>query len=348
MGDHGRFSSDDRGVVLLACLRGLVPVLVSIGILIVARRKGVRAQIAVSVLVGVVALDLFAANARLVQTIDVDFYEQVPEALQIIRSDPEGFERIRIDEAVSIAPRWAINNPALAEISKQQRQSLSGYVSAHYGMATALTLDTEATGPSRVLFLKVLAESAPPREQAMIYGSAAISHLVTDREIGHPALSRLGTVRTIGGSLFHVYRNALTQPRVWIVPFVIPYTGDDGFRKAVQGSTPDLFSNAVLIDSEDLKLAPIKIRDLIPTPGQGRTDHTSDATIVEDGGHRLKIEAVTDSPAVLVVSDAYLPQWSAEVDGFDAPVLQVNYCFRGILLDEGRHTVVLTYNPWRS
>ena len=72
------------------------------------------------------------------------------------------------------------------------------------------------------------------------------------------------------------------------------------------------------------------------------------ARIIEDHEQRISIRAETEIPAVLVINDAFLPQWSAQIDGVDAPVLRVNYCFRGIYLDEGLHIVELSYNPWRG
>lgn len=348
MRDNRVFSPGDRSTVFFSCLRGLVPALGAICILALARRFRLRHHLATLALVLLVGADLITANGRLVATTGVELYDEEPVALRIVRSDPEGFQRIRIDENSSGASRWAAGNPTLREIAQFQKQILAGYVAARHGVPSALTRDTEATGPFRVYSLRVLGESAPPREQAMVYGSASITHLVTDREIEDPEYRHLGSTRTIAGTTIHVYRDSLSQPRVRTVPSVIPYTGDDGYRRAVGGSSPDLFSEAVLVDTEDLERAPEGIRDLIPILGSPSTGHEGTARIVEDHGHRLTIEAETDRDVVLVINDAYLPQWSARVDGIETRVLRVNYCFRGVLLHEGRHTVVLEYNPWGS
>jgi len=346
MGDHGSFSPDNRDVVVIACIRGLIPTLAAIGLYALARRHRAQPQIATLALSLLIAADLVAANTRLVETTDVEFFEREPVALQTIRSDPEGFVRIRIDENSSDAFRWAAGNPTLQEISEFQREILAGYVAARFGFPSALTRDTEATGPARVYLLKVLGETAPPREQAMVYGSASITHLVTDRKIDHPVFHYLATTRTIAGTSVNIYRNSLAQPRVNMVPVVIPYSGDDGYRRVLQDSSRDLFARAALVDVEDLATAADGIRDLIPMSGQSPPDLVSTARITADQGHRLTIRAETNKPAVLVISDAFLPQWSAQVNGVDTPLLRVNYCFRGLWLDKGRHTVELSYNPW--
>jgi hypothetical protein len=347
MGDGGVFSVAHRDTVISACVRGIVPVLGSILIVVASARGRLRTGAALAVLVAVIGADLVAVNSRLVATTDADFYRVEPEALRVVRSDPAGAFRIRIDEPRAVAPRFLVERPTLETLARQQRETLSGYVPAHYGVPTALTLDTEATGPWRVLFLKVLAETAPPREQAMIYGSASITHLVTDRIVDHPVFARIGTVDTTGGADLHVYRNTVSQPRVRLASFVIPYSGDDGFRSAILGSSVDLFSKAALVEPGDLEEAPQEIRRLIPIPGQSPDGVVGRAEVLEDSGHRLTIRAENDRPAMLVISDAYLPQWTAVVDGMDAVVHRVNYCFRGVALDAGDHTVELVYRPWR-
>jgi len=346
---HDRvFSPANRDVVFLACLRGLIPAVGAICIFLLARRRSLRSGTATAALLLVISIDLITANIGLVETTDLELFNAAPAAVTIIRSDPEGFERVRVDENATDASRWAAGYPSLHEIARFQKETLAGYVAARHGVPSALTRDTEATGPSKVLSLRVLGETAPPREQAMIYGSASITHLVTDREIEEPAYRRIGSTRTIAGTTIHVYRNSLAQPRVRVVPFVVPYTGDDGYRRVIHGSSPDLFSNAALVDRDDLALAPAGIRGLVPAFGESPTGSTGSAQIVEDRGHLLTIRTETDGDAVLVVSDAITPQWSAHVDGVEARILRVDYCFRGVLLREGRHTVVMEYSPWRG
>lgn len=347
MKPHMVFDQPIRAVVVSSCMRGLIAALGAVLVMLIDHKYRLRSPIVLSAMLLVVFVDLTTANTRLITTTVSDFFTREPEALQIIRSDPEGFQRIRVDEPTTGASWLASGNPSLLDISLYQTEILAGYVAARHRVPTALTLDTEATGPARVLFLKVLAETAPVREQAMVYGSASITHLVTDREIDDPVFHSLDSIRTIAGTRFHVYRNSLAQPRVRMVGYVIPYSGDDGYRRVLLGSSPDLFNQAVLIDTEDLQRAPSGIEDLVLAGSQPSSAPLNRVRLIEDRGHRLTINATTDEPAVLVISDAYLPQWRAKVNAVDVPILRVNYCFRGILLGEGDHTVVLDYNPWR-
>jgi hypothetical protein len=48
---------------------------------------------------------------------------------------------------------------------------------------------------------------------------------------------------------------------------------------------------------------------------------------------------------MLVTGDLFYPGWEATVDGKSEPLLRVDYAFRGIVVQGGRHRVVLTFQP---
>jgi uncharacterized membrane protein YfhO len=49
--------------------------------------------------------------------------------------------------------------------------------------------------------------------------------------------------------------------------------------------------------------------------------------------------------SLLVLTDAWHPGWRATVDGREQPVYRVNYLFRGVFLEPGTHTILLSYGP---
>jgi hypothetical protein len=114
----------------------------------------------------------------------------------------------------------------------------------------------------------------------------------------------------------------------------------------LRGSSPDLFSQAALVNADDLVRAATGFGDLIPTTDRHPPGPSGTARIIENGGHRLIIGAESETPAVLVISDALLPLWSARIDGIEVPLLRFNYSFRGVYLDRGEHTVELVCSPW--
>jgi hypothetical protein len=67
--------------------------------------------------------------------------------------------------------------------------------------------------------------------------------------------------------------------------------------------------------------------------------------ILNDEPERVRIEAVVERPAGLVLLDADYPGWQASVDGKAARIYNANYLFRAVLLGPGRHHVTFRYAP---
>lgn len=51
------------------------------------------------------------------------------------------------------------------------------------------------------------------------------------------------------------------------------------------------------------------------------------------------------APAILVLTDTWYPGWRARVDGKEVPIYRANYTFRAIVMPEGTHEVIFSYEP---
>jgi len=73
------------------------------------------------------------------------------------------------------------------------------------------------------------------------------------------------------------------------------------------------------------------------------------AAITEYAAERVVVATQSAAPALLVLSDAFYPGWTATVDGAPANILPANVLFRGVYVPAGAHTVTFTYEPagWR-
>ena len=58
-----------------------------------------------------------------------------------------------------------------------------------------------------------------------------------------------------------------------------------------------------------------------------------------------KSRPISKAPGVLVLTDAWHPNWSVRVDGRPAVLGRVDEAFRGVPLPAGRHVVEMTYAP---
>ena len=74
-----------------------------------------------------------------------------------------------------------------------------------------------------------------------------------------------------------------------------------------------------------------------PPPGR--------AQVSADHGEQLDVDVDAARPALLVVTDAWHPGWSATVDGRPAELRRVDGTFRGVAVPAGRHRVVMRFRP---
>jgi uncharacterized membrane protein YfhO len=58
------------------------------------------------------------------------------------------------------------------------------------------------------------------------------------------------------------------------------------------------------------------------------------------------IEADTDAPRFLVLSDTYYPGWKVYVDGKPDKIYRADYILRSVYLKSGRHIVKFIYDPF--
>jgi len=58
---------------------------------------------------------------------------------------------------------------------------------------------------------------------------------------------------------------------------------------------------------------------------------------------RQELQVTTDRAALLVIADNWYPAWRATVDGAETPVFRVNHTLRGVPVQPGTHTVVLSF-----
>lgn len=78
---------------------------------------------------------------------------------------------------------------------------------------------------------------------------------------------------------------------------------------------------------------------------QRKSPDSGEVTITKYRHTRVKMRANLPEPAVVVLMDAWHPNWRATVDGRPAPIGIVNEAFRGIALPAGSHEITMSYRP---
>lgn len=59
----------------------------------------------------------------------------------------------------------------------------------------------------------------------------------------------------------------------------------------------------------------------------------------------ISMKVQTTEPGLLVISNTYFPGWKVMVDDVEKKLIRTDYAFDGVFLEQGIHTVVLTYRP---
>lgn len=80
-----------------------------------------------------------------------------------------------------------------------------------------------------------------------------------------------------------------------------------------------------------------------PAPASGAA--IGAATITAYEPERVVIQAATSAPALLILSDAAYPGWTAAIDGQETPILTANAMFRALLLPPGNHQITFHFRP---
>jgi hypothetical protein len=80
-----------------------------------------------------------------------------------------------------------------------------------------------------------------------------------------------------------------------------------------------------------------------PSPTPVKPD-TSSVTVASYQAHEIALEAFTDKPSLLVLSEIYYPPgWKAYVDGKETEIYKTNYVLRSVVVPQGKHIVEFKY-----
>ncbi|MDP9343795.1 MAG: YfhO family protein [Actinomycetota bacterium] len=136
--------------------------------------------------------------------------------------------------------------------------------------------------------------------------------------------------RAVGEGRYQLYRVPGSPPRA------------SAFTSWTAAGTPDGALRDVLVPRFPVNGTVVLEAD--PGFRSGPPQEAAAADYAWIGTQSARVEASTGSPAVVLVRNAYDPNWHATVDGRPAPVLAADYVDQGVPVPAGRHTVVLSYD----
>lgn len=129
----------------------------------------------------------------------------------------------------------------------------------------------------------------------------------------------------------YLYRNDAALPRAFLVDSVRVITEKDAIFEALKdpGFSPGEY--AILEKPVGAQFGPLD---------------DSSVEITLHTPHRIEVAVEAAAPCLLVLSEIYYPAgWRAEIDGDPAEIYKTNYVLRSVVVPEGRHEVVMTFDP---
>lgn len=144
-----------------------------------------------------------------------------------------------------------------------------------------------------------------------------------------------------------IYQNEVSIYQVpWVLPRAALYgaielVADDDVLARLKDPVFDLNQKAIVsrewLTSEEAGSA----QPLATAPGSP----VRAASIVQYQSRKVRIEAESAMPALLVLNDTDFPGWRATVNGQPAPIVTANYLFRGVFVPAGKSVVEFRYEP---
>jgi len=143
------------------------------------------------------------------------------------------------------------------------------------------------------------------------------------------------------GFFMHINPGAL--PRAYTVTNIISVPEQEQLSQLIIGD----LRNAVYMDPGDYSL--------FSRGDKGYSESESQFAILQKKNpitktdfsdpNRIYINIEVSVPSMLVLTEVWYPGWRATINGRYAKIFRVNYCQRGVWLEKGKQTVILSFRP---
>jgi hypothetical protein len=178
--------------------------------------------------------------------------------------------------------------------------------------------------PRRLTALSV--EGIAPAGEFVLRGFSLVdTRTTTSRQL---TLSTDGHYRLVHSGDVKIYENLDALPRAFVVHQAEVSAGDEQTIARMRDPAFDPAQAVILAGGQ-------------PLAGAG----TSPAEITRYTPEEVVVEASTDAPGYLLLTDTFYPGWRASVDGQPAEIVRADVMFRAVRLGPGRHQVVFRYQP---
>ncbi len=265
----------------------------------------------------VLAADLLVFGLGYLRFGDPRLLEFVPPAVRRLQAEPGPF-RIVSFGSEDILP------PNLAQL--YGLEDIRGYDSVIPGRFVRLW---ELMEPPQGLLYNRLYKLVDPRSlDSRVLDLLNVRFVLSAGPLGRPGW------RPVYAGEVYIYENPDVLPRAFLV-YRVEAVADEAEARG-RLARPDFDPGAVAV----IEAPPGEGVGAGPPPGRPPT-----VSILGRRPGYWAFEVETETPALLVISEAYFPGWSATVDGRPAPVFPTDLALKGVPVPAGRHRVEVAYRP---
>ena len=282
----------------------------------------VSRQLAITLLVGILAADLISFGMYYNATCTPAEAYGPTELTNSLKQKTDDYSRI-----MALNDKWSLRKIPEAVLPPNSAMmygllDVSGYDSLYPRRYKAL-LDAAAGG-----------ESCPPENGNMVFArnpNSPVYDLLGMKYI--VSRNPIPGARKIGDCYVRENPNALH--RTFVVHSFQSGTDADILDRIAKGKT-DLRETALIADEDTpwLRESP-----MVKSGGEDV------AQITRLTCNTVEVNASTNSDGLLILTDQYYPGWAAYVDGYPTRVLRADYDVRGVPIPAGKHTVLFRYEP---
>jgi len=137
------------------------------------------------------------------------------------------------------------------------------------------------------------------------------------------------------GFALYVYENLLFMPRLSLVGKTMVFHDKNELLEALAKADHETLASHAFVLNSDVSTAPL--HELGSEKGE--------VVIRDYSPDSITVATRCDSPAILVASNNWSPQWKVWVDGVETPLFPVYHTFQGLYCPSGHHEVVFRYVP---
>jgi hypothetical protein len=265
---------------------------------------------------------------------------QVAPASQFLGADPVSalLHRLRSERTSSgplrIKVRDSIYGDLRAVDQGFEKTNVNDVFQLEHAAALYETLYPIASRPRRVRHEPMEEPVSEFRREVRqaVFDRMSVEYLVSDRFEKDPGWP-VAAEGSSSGAHFVIERNPSALPRAYVVPHAAIVAETERF-------TSERFRASDSRESVLMYVDPLRV------PAPGRRQPFTAANWKSTDPDRPVLRVTTDFPGLLVVTDTWMPGWTARVDGERAPILRGNHAQRVIPLPQpGQHTIALDYRP---